>query len=116
VFIGDVVEEKPGELGELAASLGKRHIPLFVFHDYGGRDVEAVERAGPVFDRLAELSGGAYCPFGAGSAAALRELLSTVAAFSAGGIEAVKQVPQVTTPEARQLRTRLLLGPGGDAK
>ncbi len=111
VFIGDVCEDDPDELAGLAAELGKRNIPLFVFHDCSGRDV-AVERAGPVFEHLAELTHGAYCRFGAGSAAALRELLSTVAAFSAGGVEAVKQVHQVTTTEARQLQTRLLLGAG----
>jgi hypothetical protein len=116
VFIGDVIEEERDELAEIAERLGERNIPLFVFHDYGGRDVQAVEAAGPEFEYLAELTGGAYCRFGAGAAAALRELLSTVAAFSAGGIEAVKQVPRISTPEARQLRTRLLLGPGGDGK
>ncbi len=116
VFIGDVCEEEPDELAGLAAELGKRNIPLFVFHDYGGNDAEAVERSGPVFELLTELSHGAYCQFGAGSAAALRELLSTVAAFSAGGVEAVKQVHQVTTTEARQLQTRLLLLGAGEGK
>lgn len=115
VFIGDACEEKPEELYELAAALGDRNIPLFMFHDYGGRDTDAVEEAGPVFDYMAEASHGAYCPFGTGSAAALRELLSTVAAFSTGGVEAVKQVEPAITAEARELRSRLLLlGPGRD--
>ena len=49
-------------------------------------------RRGRLFEYMAELSHGAYCPFGTGSAAAMRELLSTVAAFSTAGIEGVKQV------------------------
>jgi hypothetical protein len=115
VFIGDACEENSGELRELASRLGEKGVPLFMFHDYSGRDTNKVEAAGPVFDAMAEASHGAYCQFGAVSAEALRELLSTVAAFSAGGVEAVKQAPQVATPEARQLQTRLLLGPGGEA-
>ena len=113
VLIGDACEEDPEELSELAAALGEKKVPLFVFHDHDGRDLEAVKAAGPVFREMAETSGGAHCPFGAGSAGALRELLTSVAAFSAAGVEGVTQIPQVTTPEARQLRTRLLLGPGG---
>jgi hypothetical protein len=113
VFIGDACEEEPEELYELAAELGEKNIPLYMFHDYGGRDTEGVEGAGQVFEWMAELSHGAYCHFGTRSAAALRELLSTVAAFSAAGIEGVKQVCQVTTAQARQLQNRLLLGPGG---
>jgi hypothetical protein len=109
VLIADVCEENPRELAELAAALGDKNIPLFVFHDYSGRDVQAVETAGPVFEYMANASGGAYCPFGTGSAAAIRELLSSVAAFSAAGIEGVKQVQPATTPEARELQGRLLL-------
>ena len=115
VFIGDACEESPEELYELAAALGEKRVPLFMFHDYGGRDTDAVEAAGPVFDYMAEASHGAYCPFGAGSAAALRELLSTVAVFSTAGIEGVKKVEPATTPEARELRSRLMLAaPGGE--
>ena len=115
VLIADVYEENPRELADLAATLGDRNIPLFVFHDYSGRNVQGVEAAGPVFQYMAELSHGAYCQFGTGSAAALRELLSTVAAFSTAGIEGVKQVQkEVTSPEARELQSRLLLlGPDG---
>lgn len=113
VYVGDACEEKPGKLMSLAARLP---CPIFVFHDLAGNDPDAVERAEPLFRRMAEVTGGAYSPFGEGSAAALRELLSTVAAFSAGGVETLKQVAQAKTPEARQLQARLLLGPGAGAK
>lgn len=115
VLIGDACEEDSGELTELAAALGEKGVPVFALHDYAGRDTEAVEAAGPVFERLAEVSGGAYCQFGTVTAVlALRELLSTVAAFSVAGSEGLKQVEPATTLEARQLQSRLLLlGPGG---
>jgi len=116
VLVGDACEEDAEELSELAAALGKRKVPLFVFHDHDGRDLEAVKAAGPVFRYMAEASHGAYCPFGAGSAEALRELLSAIAAFSAAGTEGVKRMGPPVTPEAQQLQGRLLLlGPAEDA-
>jgi hypothetical protein len=114
VYIGDACEEKPEELYGLAAALGDNKTPLFMFHDHGGRDPYDVAEAKPVFETMAEASHGAYCAFGAGSAAAMRELLSTVAAFSAAGIEGVIRCPEVTTAEARELQSQLLLlGPAG---
>jgi hypothetical protein len=113
VYVGDACEENHGKLIGLA---GRLRAPVFVFHDLKGADPDAVQKAEPLFRRMAEASGGAYSTFCEGSAAALVELLSAVAAFSAGGAEAVKQVPKATTPEARQLQTRLLLGPGTGGK
>ena len=98
---------------EMAESLGKRSIPLYIFHEIAVRDTEAIE-ARPLFRRMAEVSGGVYSEFQSASVAVLRELLSAVAAFSAAGIEGVKQIEQATTPGARWLQTRLLLGPAGD--
>jgi hypothetical protein len=63
---------------------------------------------------MAEISGGVYVEFKPDSGAVLREVLSSVAAFAAGGSEAVKQVGRAVTPEARQLQNRLLLGPAGN--
>jgi len=114
IYVGDTCEEKSAELVGLAAALGQKRTPIFVFHDLAGNDPDAVKRAEPVFRRMAEVSGGAYSAFGEGSAAALRELLSTVAAFSSGGAAAVQRIEPVTTPQAKQLQARLLLGPGGD--
>ncbi len=79
VFIGDCVEENIDTLGQLAGQLGLLGVPLFLFHE--GYDAVA-ERC---FRQLAELSGGAYCPFDIGSAQQLRDLLSAVAVFAVGG-------------------------------
>ena len=84
VFIGDHCEDDAPELLHLAATLGKRSVPLFIFHeivDYDGRALDAR----PVFERMAKLSGGVYSEFRPDSGAVIRELLSTVAAFSVAG-------------------------------
>ena len=83
VFIGDAMEEDIDALCHLAGELGLRNVPVFVFHE--GGDLIA-ERA---FQQIAKLSGGAYCPFNAGSAQQLRELLSAVAVYAAGGRQAM---------------------------
>lgn len=84
VFVGDSMEEDAGRLGKLAGQLGVLGLPLFLFHE--GRDREA----GRAFARLAQLSGGAVCPFDAGSASQLRELLGAVAVYAAGGRKALQ--------------------------
>jgi hypothetical protein len=58
-------------------------VPVFIFHE--GGDTTA-RRA---FEQIAQLSGGAYCPFDANSAGQLRDLLSAVAIFAAGGRKAL---------------------------
>jgi len=113
VFVGDHCEDSTDELLALAVKLGKRSIPLFVFHEILDHDSYALQ-ARPVFERMATLSGGQYTEFRPDSGVILRELLTTVAAFAAGGSEAVKQVAAAKTPEARQLQARLLLGAAGD--
>jgi hypothetical protein len=112
VFIGDHNEDNPEELVRLAAALGEKGVPVFVFHECADDDERARE-ARPVFMGMAAASNGAYCEFEPDSSAQLGELLSTVAAFSAAGIEGVKQVGLAATPQARELQSRLLLGPGG---
>lgn len=113
VFIGDHSEDNPGELLELAAELGKQSMPLFVFHEISDDDARSL-KARPLFERMAELSGGVYVEFKPDSGAILRELLSSIAAMSAGGVEAVQRLALPTTAEARHLQTRLLLGSGGN--
>ncbi len=78
IFVGDAMEEKVDELSRLAGELGILGAPVFVFHEDGD------EIAGRAFRQIAKLSGGAYCPFDAGSAQQLRDLLGAVAAFAGG--------------------------------
>jgi hypothetical protein len=111
VFVGDQCEEDSFELSELAQELGRRFIPLFVFHDCNDED-ERCLNAKPVFKRLALCSGGVYVEFNCESGDVLLELLSNVAAYSAGGTEGIRQLALPKTSEARQLQERLLLGSG----
>lgn len=83
VFVGDAMEEDIDRLCHLAGELGLLGVPVFVFHE-GGDPV--VRRA---FEQVARLSGGAYCPFDSGSAKQLRDLLSAVAVYAAGGRRAL---------------------------
>jgi len=108
VFVGDHCEDDPGEVVALAESLGKRSMPLFLFHEIADHDGRSLE-ARPVFERMAEVSGGVYVEFRPDSGAVLHEMLANVAALAAAGLEGVKQVALIKTPEARQLQTRLLL-------
>jgi hypothetical protein len=86
VFVGDCVEESGDELAGLAGQLGLLGLPAFVFQE--GRD-PAAERS---FRQIARLSGGAYCHFDASSPQTLRDLLSAVAVYAAGGRKALEQL------------------------
>ena len=83
VFVGDAMEEEVDGLCAAAGELGLRKIPVFIFHE--GGDPVAEE----AFREVARLSGGAYCPFDAGSAKQLRDLLAAVAVYAAGGRRAL---------------------------
>lgn len=83
VFVGDCMEENPDTLCDLAGQLGLKGLPVFVFQE--GYD----PLAGSIFPQIARLSGGAWCRFDASSADQLRELLSAVAVFAAGGRKAL---------------------------
>ena len=85
VFVGDAVEEGEDELYGLAGQLGLRGLPAFVFQE--GLD-PAAERC---FRRIAQLSRGAYCRFDANSPQMLRDLLSAVAVYAAGGRKALEK-------------------------
>ncbi|HSV27989.1 MAG TPA: VWA domain-containing protein, partial [Candidatus Omnitrophota bacterium] len=83
VFVGDCMEEDVDSLCTLAGELGVLGVPIFLFHE-GDNAVAA--RA---FRQMAKLSGGACCGFNASSASQLRDLLSAVAVFAAGGRKAL---------------------------
>ena len=79
VYVGDCMEEEIDELAQLAGELGLLGVPAFVFQE--GNELTA-QRA---FKRIAKLTNGAYCSFDAASARQLRDLLSAVAVYAAGG-------------------------------
>ena len=79
VFVGDCMEEDIDRLCHVAGELGLLGVPAFMFHE-GGDPVAA--RA---FKEVARLTGGAYCPFDSSSPQQLRDLLSAVAVYAAGG-------------------------------
>lgn len=83
VFVGDCVEEDLDGLAGRAGKLGLLGVPAFLFQE--GRDPTA-ERA---LREIARLSGGAWCPFDAKSPQLLKDLLSAVAVFAAGGRKAL---------------------------
>lgn len=85
VFVGDCVEENADDLAELAGKLGVFGLPIFIFQEGGDPSAESV------FRELARLSGGAYSRFSASSADELRDLLSAVAVFVAGGQNALRE-------------------------
>ena len=84
VFVGDCVEEDVDHLCHRAGELGLLGVPLFIFHE-GAEPIAA-----GAFKKMARLSNGAYCPFDMGSAVQLRDLLSAVAVYAAGGRKALE--------------------------
>jgi hypothetical protein len=84
VFVGDCMEEGIDELCHQAGELGLLGVPVFIFHEGGDSTAAAA------FQQIARLTRGAYCPFDASSAQQLRELLSAVAVYAAGGRTALE--------------------------
>ena len=83
VFVGDAMEEEPGDLYDAAAGLG---VPCFMFQE--GDD----EYVAQTFIEMARLTGGAHCRFDARAARQLSELLRAVAAFAVGGVKALENM------------------------
>jgi hypothetical protein len=84
VFVGDCMEEDVDRLCQLAGQLGVLGLPVFLFQE--GAE-PAAQRA---FEEIARLTRGAYCAFDATSAGQLRDLLSAVAVYAAGGQAALR--------------------------
>ncbi|MCC2112063.1 MAG: VWA domain-containing protein [Hyphomicrobiales bacterium] len=97
VFVGDAMEENADDLAEQAGELGLLGVPVFVFEE--GHDPVAE----PVFREIARLSGGAWCRFDSGSAEELRALLKAVAAYAAGGRQALADHSKAHGGKARLL-------------
>lgn len=100
VYVGDCSEEDIDDLCGRAGELALLGVPAFLFQE--GHDPKA-ERA---FKEIARLTRGATCRFDAGSAAQLRELLSAVAVYAAGGRKALETL----SISGRNAGARILLG------
>ena len=97
VFVGDCMEESIDELAQLAGELGLQGVPAFMFHE-GGDPIAA-----KAFKEIARLTRGAYCPFDAASAQQLKDLLSAVAVYAAGGRRALEHYGETKGGLVRQL-------------
>ncbi|MCE2482160.1 MAG: VWA domain-containing protein [Alphaproteobacteria bacterium] len=102
VFVGDCCEEDVDRLCALAGELGLLNVPAFIFHE-GGEP-----RAARAFRQIVKLTKGAYCAFDGSSARQLRDLLSAVAVYAAGGRKALESFSRRTGGEVglltRQIR------------
>jgi hypothetical protein len=101
VFVGDCMEEDIDDICQLAGVLGMHGVPAFMFHEGGDA------RAGQAFRQIAKLTKGAYCPFDAGSANQLRDLLSAVAVYAAGGRLALERFGQRRGETVRRLSRQI---------
>lgn len=86
VYVGDCMEEDIDGICQRAGELALLGVPVFVFQE--GNDV----RAETAFREIARLSKGAHCRFDAGAADQLKDLLSAVAVYAAGGRKALQSL------------------------
>ncbi len=101
VFVGDAMEEDVDRLCDLAGELGLAGTPMFIFHEGD----EPVARM--AFEQMARLTGGACCRFDATSAHQLRELLSAVAVYAAGGRRALEDFGKRTGGAVAQITSQM---------
>ena len=83
VFVGDCCEEDVDQVGHEAGQLGLLGLPVFVFQEGNDRT------ASRLFPQIAKLTRGAHCKFDRNSPDELRKLLGAVAAYAAGGRDAL---------------------------
>jgi hypothetical protein len=101
VYVGDCMEEGVDELCARAGEIGILGVPIFMFQD--GREPKAEQ----AFREIARLTRGAYCRFDRASARQLRELLSAVAVYAAGGRAALADLSKGKGGEATLLLEQL---------
>ena len=101
VFIGDAIEENPDILCQLAGELGLLNTPLFIFQEGFDSYVKKI------FKQMAKLSRGAYAPFDLNSATELKQLISAVAIFAAGGQEALEKFSKDSDKTVARLTRQL---------
>jgi hypothetical protein len=83
IYVGDAMEENIDKLCQTAGEIGMQGTPIFAFQE--GEDTSAQN----AFKEMAKLSRGAYFKLNAQSAHMLRDLLSAVAVYAAGGKSAL---------------------------
>lgn len=97
VFVGDCFEEDIDAVGALAGQLGLLGVPAFMFQE-GNNTV-----ASRAFSHFARLTNGRHCHFDATSPEQLRRLLGAVAAYAAGGAQAMANYVSLHRVEALRL-------------
>ena len=100
VYVGDAMEESVDAICSKAGELSLQGVPVFLFQEGMNTDATAA------FKEIARITRGAHCMFDEGSARQLRELLTAVAVYAAGGRVALERLSQ----EAGTSAARLLLG------
>jgi hypothetical protein len=101
VYVGDAMEEKIDDLCQAAGELGLLGMPVFMFQEGPDPIAESAYR------EIARLSRGAYCRFDTGAAHQLGELLRAVAAYAAGGRQALAALSAQHSDGARMLLAQL---------
>ena len=101
VFVGDCCEEDVDQVGHEAGQLGLLGLPVFVFQEGNDRI------ASRLFPHIAKLTRGAYCKFDRNSPDQLRRLLGAVAAYAAGGRDALLKYGQAKGGAAALLTHQL---------
>ena len=101
VFVGDCCEEDIDKLCGLAGELGLLNVPVFIFHE-GGEPT-----ATRAFRQIAKLTKGAYCEFDGSSAKQLRDLLTAVAVYAAGGRKALQKFSRGASNEVGLLTQQM---------
>jgi hypothetical protein len=101
VFVGDCMEEDVDHLCHLAGQLGMLGVPSFLFHE------GAEPGARRTFEEIARLTRGACCSFDTSSARQLRDLLSAVAVYAAGGQQALQDFSKDRSEVVRKLTRQL---------
>jgi hypothetical protein len=84
IYVGDAMEENIDHLCQIAGEIGLSGTPIFAFQE--GDDLNAAR----AFKEMAKLSRGAYFKLNEQSASMLRDLLSAVAVYAAGGKAALE--------------------------
>ncbi len=83
VYVGDCMEENVDRLCASAGELALLGVPVFLFQEGDDANAESA------FREIARLTKGAFCRFDRGSARQLRDLLTAVAVYAAGGHKAL---------------------------